>query len=49
MGGGYRAYRWLKDRGYPGGFRVLCHNCNFATTRGVCPHQVKEGETDAKS
>lgn len=49
MGKGPRAYRWLRDREYPPGFQVLCHNCNYAKSRGTCPHQLKEGETDAKS
>lgn len=33
---------WLKRRGYPEGFQVLCVNCNFAkhTNGGVCPHQT---------
>jgi hypothetical protein len=48
MGRGPRAYRWLRDQGYPEGFQVLCHNCNYAKHRGICPHQLKEGETDAK-
>lgn len=40
--GGAMFYRWLRDNGYPEGFRVLCHNCNMATTHGrTCPHQAK--------
>jgi len=32
--------RWLKNRGYPSGFRVLCHNCNMALgLYGYCPHE----------
>ncbi len=32
--------RWLKKNGYPPGFRVLCHNCNFSLgAYGYCPHQ----------
>lgn len=32
-------YKWLKDQGYPPGFRVLCMNCNFALGAfGYCPH-----------
>ena len=32
-------YLWLKDNGFPLGFRVLCHNCNFAIGKyGICPH-----------
>jgi hypothetical protein len=34
-------YRWLKNNGYPTGYRVLCHNCNMAMGfYGRCPHQV---------
>lgn len=32
---------WLARNGFPDGFRVLCHNCNFA--RGIfggCPHDA---------
>lgn len=33
-------YTWLKVNGYPDGFRVLCHNCNFAIRYGdPCPHE----------
>lgn len=37
---GTQIYRWLKKRGYPDGFRVLCHNCNWGVHvgRGKCPH-----------
>lgn len=32
-------YRWLQKNGYPDGFRVLCHNCNFVRGHyGYCPH-----------
>ena len=36
-------YRWLKLRGFPPGYRVLCMNCNTARGwYGYCPHeQVK--------
>lgn len=39
--GGAHFYRWLRRRGYPSGYRVLCHNCNWATAWGTCPHQEK--------
>ena len=26
-------YRWLEHNDYPGGFQVLCHNCNYAKHR----------------
>lgn len=36
---GHRLVRWLRREGYPEGFRVLCHNCNFAIGHyGYCPH-----------
>lgn len=32
--------QWLKSRGFPSGFRVLCYNCNMARGHyGYCPHQ----------
>lgn len=35
-------YQWLKKMGYPEGFRVLCHNCNFSMgAYGYCPHQLE--------
>lgn len=38
-GGGHATYLWLKKRGFPSGYRVLCHNCNFAFgAHGQCPH-----------
>lgn len=37
---GHNFYRWLKKEGYPSGFQVLCHNCNWGkfANNGVCPH-----------
>lgn len=33
--------RWLIKEGFPEGYRVLCHNCNFAHgLYGACPHQT---------
>jgi hypothetical protein len=33
--------RWLAKRGYPDGYRVLCHNCNSAYGYyGHCPHNT---------
>jgi hypothetical protein len=38
--GGDGFYLWLKRMGYPPGFQVLCHTCNFAKGNGDhCPHQ----------
>jgi hypothetical protein len=36
---GSQMYLWLKQQGYPSGFRVLCFNCNFAEAHGGCPHE----------
>jgi hypothetical protein len=38
-------YRWLKGRGYPPGYRVLCFNCNHGRylNGGVCPHEEQRG------
>ncbi|KKK55443.1 hypothetical protein LCGC14_3074510, partial [marine sediment metagenome] len=36
---GGKMYRWLRSNGYPAGFQILCHNCNFAKSAyGECPH-----------
>jgi hypothetical protein len=33
-------YVWLRQRGFPPGYRVLCINCNFSIgAYGYCPHQ----------
>src|SRR5439155_1313673 len=32
-------YAWLKRQGYPDGYRVLCMNCNWASSYGLCPHE----------
>lgn len=38
--GGNKFYYWLKQNNYPGGFQVLCHNCNQAKgLYGCCPHE----------
>lgn len=43
MTGGSRFYAWLRRNKYPEGFRVLCHNCNQATSWArVCPHKLLE-------
>jgi hypothetical protein len=40
-GTGNGFYIWLKRNGWPPGFQILCHNCNFAkSAHGVCPHRV---------
>lgn len=36
---GASIYKWLERNGFPAGFQVLCHNCNFAKSKhGMCPH-----------
>jgi hypothetical protein len=30
LGTGYKMYAWLRKMGFPGGFQVLCFNCNMA-------------------
>ena len=33
-------YQWVKNKGYPEGFRVLCYNCNNSFGHyGYCPHR----------
>lgn len=36
-------YGWLVRNGFPGGFQVLCMNCNQGKHRngGICPHAQK--------
>jgi hypothetical protein len=42
---GKNFWRWLKNNGFPKGFRVLCHNCNWAVAFGrVCPHRQNKQE-----
>lgn len=36
----HSVYSWLRQNRYPDGFRILCHNCNMATSSNkICPHQ----------
>jgi hypothetical protein len=36
---GHAFYEHLRRQNYPEGYRVLCHNCNFAMgIYGYCPH-----------
>jgi len=38
-GGGVVLYAWLIRNKFPGGYQVLCFNCNLAKgIYGVCPH-----------
>jgi hypothetical protein len=46
---GKMIYRWLRANNYPGGFQVLCHNCNMAKGfYGYCPHQGKGAPVGAE-
>lgn len=39
VGAGF--HRWLKNNNYPDVFRILCNNCNMASSLyGSCPHQT---------
>ena len=40
-GAGVKFYRWLRKRGYPQDFQLLCWNCNCGKrdNGGVCPHK----------
>ncbi len=41
LGFGYNFYRWLIRNDFPEGYRLLCHNCNFAYgSKGSCPHSL---------
>jgi hypothetical protein len=43
-------YTWLRNQGYPNGFRTLCHNCNLARGfYGYCPHEVTNELYSSKS
>lgn len=40
VGRGGTFFVWLARAGYPPGYRVLCHNCNWAMgVYGRCPHE----------
>lgn len=41
-GTGGNMYVWLRARGYPEGYQVLCFNCNVGKhlNKGICPHQT---------
>ncbi len=46
VGYGHGVYLWLRKHNFPKDkFRLLCHNCNFATSRYKhCPHE-KDGQS----
>ena len=36
---------WLRKKGYPKGYRVLCHNCSIAIgLYGHCPHKTEKSK-----
>ena len=41
---GHGFYVWLKQQNWPGGFQVLCQNCNVGKWRngGICPHKQQK-------
>ena len=44
VGGGKSFYYWLRNQGYPGGYRVLCMSCNWASAMyKICPHDATRG------
>lgn len=48
IGRGHGVYTWIRKNNFPKGiFRVLCHNCNYASFHndGVCPHQESATRT----
>lgn len=43
--GGQGIWFWLRARGYPSGYQVLCWNCNAAKAyQGICPHELARME-----
>jgi hypothetical protein len=43
LGESSQVFAWLRRRGYPPGFQVLCTNCNHGRHRngGTCPHKMR--------
>lgn len=38
---GQSFYKWLKSKGFPAGYQVMCFNCNCARGLfGFCPHEI---------
>lgn len=40
-GVGNKVYVWVVKNKFPSTFQLLCHNCNWAKSRGGCPHKKK--------
>lgn len=39
---GWSFYKYLKKKGYPDGYEVLCMNCNASRSWwGFCPHELR--------
>lgn len=40
---GHGFLKWLRTNDYPGGYRVLCFNCNCGRSAngGICPHKER--------
>ena len=42
---GVNFYDWLRQRGYPKEYQILCHNCNLAKGFfGYCPHERERSD-----
>ena len=43
IGNSIRYYYWIIRNNFPDNYRILCHNCNQATSWGrKCPHELME-------
>ena len=42
-----RVIAWIKANNFPGGFQVLCMNCNHGKARngGICPHKTSKANS----
>ncbi len=51
VGNGCAMLGWLRRRGYPRGFQVLCSNCNHGRYRngGDCAHKRRKNEAGMAS
>lgn len=43
---GHHTYSWLVRHNFPGGYQVLCMNCQIGKAKngGVCPHQARRND-----
>ena len=45
QGCGPDIYRWLIKHGFPEGYQVLCHNCQWGKRlHGTCPHKTRQSQ-----